>query len=428
MGGRRDALYVGVIVLTAFGIRLAWALLVRPHVALVNDAGYYDFFGESIARGDGYVRPDGSPTAFWPVGYPAVLGVLYAVFGHSLLAAKLLNVLLDSATAGLVYLLARHWLGQRASAAAGTIYALLPGAIGFTSLTLSEPLFTFLFVLALVVLSRMRPDSGVFPGALLFGGVAAAAVYTRGQGLVLPVAAFGWLLAVGFGPRRALGYAGVAVAVVVLLAVPWSVRNSVRLGEPLFLSTNLGLNVWTGHHAGADGGLDYFQQIDFAARFQELPMPDQELAWNREGLRDGLDYALGHPAEEVRLSVDKVIRLYENDRDAIFWNDETANAPIFSSVERDRLGLLFDGCYFALGAAALAGLALGLALRAEWARAIAVVLAFWTLSHVAFFAEPRLHVPVLPLLAVLAGALAPAAAALAATLRAGRAARKPVLE
>lgn len=387
----------------ALALRIAWVALVEPRVELVDDAGYYDFFARSISEGRGYVRPEGTPTAFWPVGYPATLAGLYTLAGHSLLAAKLLNATLGALTAGLVFLLARRWFGTGQSTVAGILYACFPGAIGFASLTMSETLFTLLFVGALYLVARasegQRRD---FLWALGFGVIAGAAAYVRGQALALPVFAMAWLVFAGWGWRRAAGFGAVSLAIVLAMSIPWLVRNTRAFGEPTFLSTNMGINLWLGHNPDADGGPDYHLQLAFAGQFNDLPLIERESAWNREGFKEALRYITAHPLSEVRLSAQKVAKLYRDDSDAILWNEQNGNYPIFSQTARGRLEALFDGYYYAVGFAALIGLGLALYRRASWAGPAASSLFLWTLVHVIFYGEPRLHFPVLPLLAMAA--------------------------
>ncbi len=387
----------------AFALRLAWIAYAHPHVDLVDDAGYYDFFARSIRDGYGYVRPEGTPTAFWPVGYPATLAGVYAVFGHSLLAAKLLNVAAGALTAGIVYLLARRWLSTPQATAAGMVYACFPGAIGFTSLTLSEPLFTLLFVAALYLVARASQDSGHdLLWAVAFAVVAGAAAYVRGQALALPFFAAAFLLIAGWRWNRVVSYLAVSFAVVIGLSIPWLVRNTVTFGEPTFLSTNFGINLWMGHNPGADGGFDFQQQLGFAGQFNDLPLAERESAWNREGFRQGVRYMLHNPLREIELSAKKIANLYRDDSDAIRWNEQNGGALIFGEAERANLRFVFDGYFYAVFTLALAGFVIGLKRRDPWLGPVASALVLWTLVHVLFFGEPRLHAPILPVLAIVA--------------------------
>lgn len=386
----------------AFVVRLVYVLNVEPGVSLENDAGYYDFFARSIAAGRGYVMPEGHPTAFWPVGYPAVLAGVYSVFGEGLRAAQLANVVLDSAAAAMLVIIARRWWADRYATAAGGVYAFFPGAVGFTALTLSEPLFTFLLVASLAVLVYKERLGGWLAVALAFGVLVAAATYVRGLALLLPVVAAGWLVFEGERAAKAARFAGVALAVVVLLSVPWAVRNTVRLGELTYLSTNLGQDLRTGHNPNATGGLDFQEQVAWAFQFADLPPVEAELAKNRQGLREGLRYALTNPLHEFELSARKIARLYVDDADSLRWAEQHGASPLFSDGARDQLFLLFNGYYYVVGAVAVVGLIVGLRRRSSWATLAALLIGYWTIVHIAFFAEPRFHAPLLPVLALLA--------------------------
>ena len=75
------------LLLAAFSFRLVWVLAFQTPPG--PDAVSYDELGWRLASGQGYVDDDGRPTAYWPVGYPALLSVVYLVWGHSWLAAGL---------------------------------------------------------------------------------------------------------------------------------------------------------------------------------------------------------------------------------------------------------------------------------------------------------------------------------------------------
>jgi hypothetical protein len=168
------------------------------------------------------------------------------------------------------------------------------------------------------------------------------------------------------------------------------------------MSTNFGVNLWLGHHKGASGGFNFQEQLAFAAAFSDLPMDEQELAWNREGFRQAVRFAIANPLEEVSLSARKVGHLYRDDSDAIRWNEQNGGAPIFGQAERERLRLLFDGYFYFAGALALAGFFLGLWRRDNWLGPVASAVVLWTCVHIFFFGEPRLHVPILPVLSIVA--------------------------
>ena len=142
---KRLALIIGV----ALVIRVVWVLVFQTPPG--SDAASYDEMAWRLAQGQWYVSDDGTPTAFWPVGYPAFLATIYVVFGHSWLAAGIANALLGTITVALTYRLAREVLSTRLSLVAAGVVAFLPShIISFTSVLRNESLHTVLVLSALI--------------------------------------------------------------------------------------------------------------------------------------------------------------------------------------------------------------------------------------------------------------------------------------
>jgi hypothetical protein len=84
--------FVPLCLVAAFVVRVCWIRCVDA--APVSDFGWYYERGIDLSAGKGY-SVDGIPTAYWPVGYPAFLGLLLRVFGTSLLVPKAANVIVS---------------------------------------------------------------------------------------------------------------------------------------------------------------------------------------------------------------------------------------------------------------------------------------------------------------------------------------------
>src|SRR4029079_8391323 len=108
---RRPAILTLVIALAVRLAVVAWAAGRFPPAA---DGTYYQRIAERIAEGLGYtwLWPDGAVTyaAHYPVGYPALAGALYALFGPRPAVAMALNALLGALAAYAV-----HRMVQRAA-------------------------------------------------------------------------------------------------------------------------------------------------------------------------------------------------------------------------------------------------------------------------------------------------------------------------
>lgn len=403
------------IVLVALGVRLAWIAIGDFQPTLDDDAGRYDFLGRSLADGAGYINPNGATTMFWPPGYPFLLAGIYkgwpegALGDHQLTAALVANALLGAATVALTYGVAMRALRHQAGALlAAATFALFPSMVFITGVTLSETLFTFLLVLAawLAIEERRRPDALL---VVVIGAVTGYAALTRGQALLLPIAFVpAWLLSEESdgiaGPRwwAAASRLLVTGAVVAIVVAPWAVRNHDVSGEWVLISSNAGPNFYIGHSEDADGKGRQVPELVF--RYPELPPAEAEARVNRDGFEEGMEWALDHPLEEAWLSATKVFWLYYIDSEGLFWTDAHGGVHVWDEDTRDAWEWASNAYWWA--ALALAGIgAFRWSSLRDPARVLLIsVFVYWTLVHVAFFADPRFHAPVVPIVSVWAAA------------------------
>jgi 4-amino-4-deoxy-L-arabinose transferase-like glycosyltransferase len=272
----------------------------------------------------------------------------------------------------------------------------------FTSLTLSEPLFTLLFAAAVLLMLLVAKAPGPrWPLVLAFGVSVAAAALVRGQALVLvPLAIAVWAVA---GQRlRAATMWGVLSAVVVCAAIaPWTLRNWSVTGSAVAISTNTGPNLWIGHHEGATGRMSTNGELPPLTDRGARTLGEWVAANDRLALREGLTYAVTHPLDEIQLAGAKMRALFESDSVALDWNSAYERGTYYASPNvEDSLRALANGFWFSMIALSGAGL-LAIARRdagdAERARlrlALPAIVLGWTAVHVAFFGDPRFHYPI----------------------------------
>ena len=386
----------------AFVLRLAWIAYSDWQPMPDDDAFRYDFTARALLEGQGYVHLNGAPTAFWPPGYPLLLASAYWIFEETVAVAQLLNVLLGTATVGLVYLIGRRTLGMMPALVGAAIVAAFPSLIFFTAVTLSEVTFTFLALLAiyLLVLETQSGRGRQLPLLLAAGLVLGYAVLVRGQALLLPI------IFVPFWLRSGVRWPGISHKLVALalgiglMVAPWSIRNAIQMESPVFLSTNAGINFWIGNHEGATGRGQLADELVYS--YPELTTVQREVRVNAEASRRGLAYALTHPVQEVSLSIKKLFWLYYHDSEGLSWNEGHGGQPFLSSLERVALFGLSNIYYFAvLGFFAL-GVRLWFSLRDPGSVLLISIIVYWTLVHVAFFGDPRFHAPIMPIVALLA--------------------------
>jgi 4-amino-4-deoxy-L-arabinose transferase-like glycosyltransferase len=397
---------VFLILIAGWLARVAWLGYVFPDPldGRFDDTVFYRGAANHIAAGEGYLSPfTATPTAGWPPGYPYFLAAVFKAFGEGEHQTYWANIVLMLATVVVAYAIACVLFDRRTAIVAAALLALWPGQIYFTSLTLSEPLFTMLLaaaVLVLVVLARRREQS--LPLVVLFGLLCSLAILTRGQGVVLlPLALLTWLVA-GHGWRRSLGWSGIALAVAVMAIAPWTIRNIRVMDSPVILSTNYGINLWIGHHEGASGSGELYGKPLPQPESSGLSVTEGEVEQSNIALREGLEYMLTHPRDELRLSVIKVRKLYESDAEALDWNAAYHADQYFPHTADTFFRYVANAYWFA--ALLLAGAGVWFLRHQCRSGVIALPLCvlLWTAAHMLFFAEPRFHYPVVFALALLA--------------------------
>ena len=406
---KRELRWLAVILALATAVRLAWVIYAAREPQELHDPFFYVFYAAQIANGDGYRLLDGQPTAYYPIGYPATLAGVYALLKHTLLpeeyvkAYAALNLVLGVATVGLVYAVGRRLFDATVGLVAAFLLAVFPNIVFHTATPLTETLFNFVVMLALLVLigpdwreRRLSPWRVVVFGLLLGYSVLIRPVSLPFLGLLLIV-----MLAWGFGCRRALQYTAVATVATVAVIVPWTVRNAIVMDAFVPISTNTGDNLCMGHHAGAPGHF-VLPDVCFAG-FEDLERPEFELRREARNRDVAVEFAREHPVTEVKLFLKKARWTWDHDHDGLdaveSYNDDRF-------MDRDLRAVLLhiaDGYFFivmAIGGVGLAGL-----VWPWWEpRRVFFLLALLWLAGVPlfFFGDARFHIPTVPLVCVTA--------------------------
>jgi 4-amino-4-deoxy-L-arabinose transferase-like glycosyltransferase len=241
----RDLAFTAALFVLALGVRLFVAIAWSKEP--VWDGHYYHFGAERIAAGLGYsedvlVRgvPVWKPWTHYPVGYSALLGLVYFVFGSGPLVAPVFNALIGALVVALVHRVARACLCDTRARVAGAVAALHPGLIVYAALVMTELTAAAFLLGALLVALRYRAH---FKGALLAGALLGLGALVRPVSLLaLPLL---FLLAPG-GFKVALGRTALATLAALVVIAPWTLRNCQRMDGCALISTNGGWNLAIG--------------------------------------------------------------------------------------------------------------------------------------------------------------------------------------
>lgn len=339
-----------VMTVVAFGLRLWWVLAADRHGYGLNDSYFYQSAAQQLLDGKGYNGINGQPTAQWPPGYPVILAGLTWFFGPHPIMHEVFNAFVGAATVPLLFLVARRQFDTRVGLLCAGMLTVMPGPILWTDLTITETLYTFLFVLFLLLLTRARPT---LPWALAVGAYIGLVALVRSEAVmwvVVPLVVW-WR---GTNWRVALPRFGVALVSVLLVLLPWSIRNTVVMDTFVPLSSNAGPTLWSGHNPTADGKETYpSQELLDSLTIEGVPT---EIAWSKGLQRLAFEYMRSHPLEELELIPKKLLMLVRGDSWAMTWvNAGPTPAPAVSGTTTRMVSVLADAAFYALLTLTLVG-------------------------------------------------------------------------
>jgi Flp pilus assembly protein TadD len=290
--------------------------LLQPHGEL--DTAYYVTLSQRIAS-EGLFAPIGA--FFVSPLYVYFLATVFAA-GGSLLAARLIQIVLGAAGVALLYAAARHWFGERAALVAAGL-AMLTGIFTFNEiLILQSALDPFLVSCALYALTRTSAGgkSGAFAAA---GGSLGLLALNRPNAFVFAVAAAAAVFVPAFA-RTVAGKQSTArgrrglVLVASLLAVlaANAARNYAVSGEFVLIASHGGLNLFIGNHDRADGTYTPVPGITPSVAGQAGDSKRVAEASTGRSLspeevssyfaRRAVDWVLAHPGDALRLWIRKI--------------------------------------------------------------------------------------------------------------------------
>jgi 4-amino-4-deoxy-L-arabinose transferase-like glycosyltransferase len=393
--------------LAALALRLS--LLAAAATEPSWDGAIYARAATQLAAGEGYtlriLAEDNAalPTAFYPVGFPAVLAVV-RLLGGGLALDRLLQTLATTLLVPLSYLLARRASGRRAGVAAAWLAALWPGGIFLSATWLAEPLFALgvgASLLPLAYARRRQRRKAVVGSALGLGLMA----YLRPS--ALPIAAcvglaLGWVW-LRSQPRLsrmlgALALSGLFIALACVPLTPWLVRNYRALGAPVLVSTNGGVNLLIG--ALGDGS---YSTIDPNDACKTAPL--REAQRNRCYQRRALGLIARDPVNWLGRSLVKLAHTFGHDSAPAqcFTEGFRGSAAARNSWRLWSLGLCRVGWLVLLSGALAGANALfrrGAGSVQAWLFAPPLAIAA---LHMVYLGGDRYHAAVAPMMIALAG-------------------------
>jgi len=401
------------VLLAALVVRLSWALRAAgagPLFLVSGDQYSYWYLGNSIADGDGYSLPSSdAPTAYYPVGFPLVLGALYWSTNHTPLpdgevwVTTGYHVVIGTIAVWLVHLIAESLFDRRVALIAAWITALLPGLVFYVATFSVELTFIVLMLAALAIVVRHDWPTGVPPTTarlVAFGATLGAATLVRPFAVPMLLGVLLALRQAGIGWGSAVRRTGIAAGVVVLMAVPWAIRNAIEMDAFVPISTNLGDTLCMDRTEHANGTFRFAGDDGCAD-----PAMD-EVDRNRTNATRAWTFVTSHPLKEMELVGLRAFRMMEHDHSGLDEIEANGSHSFSDTTEGTVMRAIADWFFYGVGLlAVVAAVRDRRRLLAGPRNTLVLVtgLAIF-LIPLGLWGNTRFHVPLLPFMAIGAAA------------------------
>jgi 4-amino-4-deoxy-L-arabinose transferase-like glycosyltransferase len=388
------------LLLAGLAVRLVF-LALEPPTRLVGDERTWVAAAREIASPEVRFDPLRTKLIFYPPLHPYLLAAANALLGGRT-GVKVVQAVLGSLLVLPVFSIGLSTFDRRVAVLAAGFAAFYPELVWQSVHLWSEPLFMALLWAAIALLVSWESD-GRTRTAAAAGVLLGLAALTRDPALYFAPLAAVWLAlarrsSVGeAGPRRAcrrpVGAALAFLAGVFLVVAPWTLRNEVRFGAPIPVSLMGARTFWEANASRHREVIDQYAAIEQA----EGPLAAYRQAWS-EGIA-------AVRARQPWWLLEQIGRQLPQ-----FWT--SANLVVIH-LERQAYGPVTPGvAWLVLAVTALphvlvtAAFLLGLAALPVNRRSglLLLFLAYYQAVHLVTLGHPRLRLPALPAVFVIAAA------------------------
>lgn len=430
MTTKRDHLILLTIIALSVLLRVGLALALGNDIAETrggtSDQVSYDALALRVAAGHGFsfatdwwpgVRA-GQPTAFWSYLYTLYLAAAYTLFGHAPLLARLIQaVIVGLAMPWLTYRIGQRLFGPRPALIAAAISALYLYFITYAASLMSEAFYITGILWSVDASMRLAAafddhqatagrrwrlglELGLAMGVtLLLRQVISAFLLVLALWFLWLAWRRGWL-------RRALGPLAAAAAVMVLLCLPFVVRNYRLFGVVGMPNTNTGFAFFWANHPIYGTRFEAVLSPEHGVSYQELIPPElrglNDALLDRALLARGLQIVLDDPGRYLLLCLSRIPIYFQ------FW--PTPQSTLLSNAARLlSFGLLLPFMLYGLilaGRNARRGGPLAAPhpdLRLAYLILVWLFMAVYTAVHLLSWANVRYRLPVDAFLILFAG-------------------------
>jgi 4-amino-4-deoxy-L-arabinose transferase-like glycosyltransferase len=398
----RDKWPLAVILILVAISRFGHLIFLHPPL-IWADSSIYDRSAWNFVQGLGYTLNEGGPFAGREPGYALfLLAPIYFIFGHSILAVQIFQILLSMVLVALMYVVAERFFSKKVAILASLFYLAHPLFLAYPSEVLTEIPFTFLLFGA-VMLVYLAVERGSLKLCLAGGAVLGLATLFRFISVFLPIFLLVYFyIAFGKDWKKSLRYFGVLCASFMIFILPWIVRNYVVFDTFIFGRTGGGVMYWSGSYVPWDGDWRGYREPPL----DELNKGLSDLESDRKFSRLAMENIKNDPVGVLKIWLKKPIKLFwkgefntvlerKNKMADFFDKNKLINAAfIINSFRLFNVFLVlfaFLGSFYAYKKNRLAVLL------------FVAVIAYFMIFYLPMNPDSRYKMPILPYIMILAG-------------------------
>ena len=362
----------------------AWFATFQPQ----SDAADYHQLGLTIAHTHTY-EVHGHPTAYRPIGFPAVLALVYSI-QESIFLAQIVQSILISITGICIALLIYAANSSRVLSIIGMIiWFILPLTFVQTSVLLSEPL-SIAAMLSAIVLQSQKKDKILL---LICSGICWGIAVLSRPSFLLPAFVITAFIAIHNATiKESCKRFLITISSLSIVVSPWIIRNAIVMGKPM-LSTNGGINLLIGNNPQANGS---YKAIDALSKFDMMSETDADA----KAMDEVKNYIYNNPLQALLRIPKKIAYLFASDT---YLALQSFAKPSLQYRESVRSLSFWNLSLFIIPGALIMLLGLyylPLASHYEIGTIAIITMIVWCIVHAIYFGSPRYHEPLIPFMII----------------------------
>jgi 4-amino-4-deoxy-L-arabinose transferase-like glycosyltransferase len=284
------------LIIISLLVHIVFIFIYNTHPGI--DGVIYQGVADNINASDDFLSCGAFAGAYWPPLFCIYLSLFLKVFGGAEWLFFLFNVLIALGSVVFAQKYLERIFGELISRWA-CLFCFNSIIIFYFTLYYKYELLT-LFLISLCLLYLLRNDTLAKRDIFFAGLFLGLATLATGRVLsLLPgIVCFIYLSCRGFGWRRGK-LISIFILGLILIILPWSIRNYICLDKFIPVTSNSGLNFYTGFNENADGGYLHRNQLP-------IPFDTIDRTNNSVFYEGGLKFIINNPIRSIVLLLKKI--------------------------------------------------------------------------------------------------------------------------